>query len=62
MKTAPMGSRGLHRRIEPYQGRIRGRICAIRVPSEVKFTMAPDPAAILPPVAALPAIAVSYKP
>jgi hypothetical protein len=31
-------------------------------PSEVKITMAPDPAAILPPVAALPAIAVSYKP
>ena len=27
-----MGGRGLHRRIEPYQGKIRGRICAIRVP------------------------------
>ena len=32
MNNAPMGSRGLHRRIEPYQGKIRGRICAIRVP------------------------------
>ena len=28
MKTAPMGRRGLHRRIEPYQGKIsRENLC-----------------------------------
>jgi hypothetical protein len=31
-------------------------------PSDVKITMAPNPATILPPVASLPAVGVSYKP
>jgi hypothetical protein len=31
-------------------------------PSDVKITMAPEPAAILPPIASFPAVGVSYKP